>query len=244
VKEDESAVDMDQLDDLSKRLRQEALDAMREEPELTMLLRNTVLAPGVRTFEDAVAHTITYRILLKPCHVMPSTAHQLQQEQQQQQDASPSAMFCPSSLCGILASALHSSSITEAGHTMAEAVRLDALAVCERDPAVDTLLEVVLFLKGFAALVCHRAAYYKWHTSKMTSFRKSITSLWLQSQASAVFGVDIHPAATMGAGIMLDHATGIVVGETATVGDGCTLLHGVTLGGTGMCMLDLMLDLD
>lgn len=55
----------------------------------------------------------------------------------------------------------------------------------------------------------------------------------MQSQASAVFGVDIHPCAQIGKGVMMDHATGIVVGETATIGDGCTILHGVTLGGTG-----------
>jgi serine O-acetyltransferase len=55
----------------------------------------------------------------------------------------------------------------------------------------------------------------------------------MQSQASAIFGVDIHPCAKIGKGVMMDHATGIVVGETATIGDGCTILHGVTLGGTG-----------
>ena len=208
--------DMSGLDDLSRRLRQEALEAMEDEPQLTMLLKNTVLAPGVRTFEDAVATTITYRLLLKPCHDPNSV----------------SQSFCPSSLRGILADALSCHKHTEAGHTMAEAVRKDALAVCDRDPAVDSVLEVVLFLKGFAALVCHRAAYHKWH-SKRSNGKKSMVALWLQSQASAVFGLDIHPAATMGAGILLDHGTGIVIGETATVGDGCTLLHGVTLGGTG-----------
>lgn len=183
---------------------------------------------GVRTFEDAVACAITYRLLLRPCHQMPSATGTLPNL-----DAGP--MFCPHSLRGIIAEALHNSSdLQEAGHSMSEAVRLDALAVCDRDPAVDTLLEVVLFLKGFAALVCHRAAFYKWHmTKKMNGNRRSTTALWLQSQASAVFGLDIHPAATMGAGILLDHGTGIVIGETATVGDGCTLLHGVTLGGTG-----------
>ena len=76
---------------------------------------------------------------------------------------------------------------------------------------MDSILEVVLFLKGFAALVCHRAAYRKWHSNKS---KKSLVALWLQSQASAVFGLDIHPAATLGAGILLDHGTGIVIGET------------------------------
>ena len=105
----------------------------------------------------------------------------------------------------------------------------DARAVCRRDPATDSVLEVVLFSKGYAALVCHRVAYRLWHSKK----RRKYTALFLQSQASATFGLDVHPAAQMGSGIMLDHGTGIVIGETATVGDGCTLLHGVTLGGTG-----------
>jgi len=227
-------------DEMSLRLRREALAALEEEPELSMLLYNTVLAPGVKTFEEAVATTVTYRLLLRPCHDTPTMQKQQQQQQQQQHTSSSSSypmMFCPNSLRGILAHALHRSNIPEAGHTMAEAVRQDALAYIDRDPAVDSLLEVVLFLKGFAALVCHRAAYYKWHESKNiktnTVMRKSMTALWLQSQASAVFGMDIHPAAQMGAGIVLDHGTGIVIGETATVGDNCTLLHGVTLGGTG-----------
>lgn len=96
-------------------------------------------------------------------------------------------------------------------------------------------------MKGFSALVCHRAAHQKWimaqrsvTTSSTTKKqRKSWTALFLQSQVSAVFGVDIHPGAILGAGILLDHGTGIVIGETAVLGDGCTLLHGVTLGGTG-----------
>eukprot|EP00559_Dactyliosolen_fragilissimus_P003297 CAMPEP_0184872678 /NCGR_PEP_ID=MMETSP0580-20130426/41426_1 /TAXON_ID=1118495 /ORGANISM="Dactyliosolen fragilissimus" /LENGTH=401 /DNA_ID=CAMNT_0027375509 /DNA_START=283 /DNA_END=1489 /DNA_ORIENTATION=+ len=142
---------------------------------------------------------------------------------------------------------------------MEHAVAEDALACVRRDPACDTLLEAVLFFKGFSSLVCHRAARYNWigngnnngngnsntdknnnntnktHNSSKTSSSspKRFTALWLQSQASAAFGVDIHPAATIGAGVMFDHGTGIVIGETARIGDGCTLLHGVTLGGTG-----------
>lgn len=221
------------LDELSQRLHEEALQALQDEPELGMLLKNTVLAPGVRTFEDAIACTITYRMLLRPCHTNNGAA--TTSSIKQAQSSSSPMMFCPNSLHAILHDALHSTAVLEAGHSMAEAVRRDALAICDRDPAVDSVLEVVLFLKGFAALVAHRAAYYKWHSSMNSSSKKkkSMVALWLQSQASAVFGVDIHPAATMGAGILLDHGTGIVIGETATVGDGCTILHGVTLGGTG-----------
>jgi serine O-acetyltransferase len=120
-----------------------------------------------------------------------------------------------------------SSDILELGNTMADAIREDALAVCRRDPATDTALEVVLFSKGYAALVCHRAAH------RLYKGKQKFTALFLQSQASAIFGLDIHPLAQIGYCVMLDHGTGVVVGEMAVVGDGCTILHGVTLGGTG-----------
>jgi serine O-acetyltransferase len=139
-----------------------------------------------------------------------------------------SNMFCPSALRGIFQKAFQNQDSLEMGHTMKEAVRKDAMAVIDRDPACESLLEVVLFYKGFAALVVHRAARQKWLSRK-----RSMTALFLQSQASAVFAMDIHPGATIGAGILLDHGTGIVIGETAHLGDGCTMLHGVTLGGTG-----------
>jgi serine O-acetyltransferase len=77
-------------------------------------------------------------------------------------------------------------------------------------------------------LQAQRAAHWLWiHESK-----KPLASL-IQSRVSEAFGMDIHPAAKMGVGVLIDHATGVVIGETAAVGDGCTLLHGVTLGGTG-----------
>ncbi|KAL7567521.1 hypothetical protein ACA910_009529 [Epithemia clementina (nom. ined.)] len=202
--------------DMTQQLRQEALEALKFEPELCSLLHRTVLAPGVESFEDAVAATVCHR-LLQDNH-KPSNSS----------TTSP-VVFCPNSLKTILAEAMYCPDHLEMGHTMADAVRRDALAVLRRDPACQTLLEVVLFYKGFAALVCHRAARQKWMQALP---RRSMTALFLQSQASALFGVDIHPATTIGAGIMLDHGTGIVLGETATVGDGCTLLHGVTLGGT------------
>lgn len=125
---------------------------------------------------------------------------------------------------------------------MGDAVAKDILACKNRDPACQTELEVVLFFKGFASLVCHRAArrhYSRCSNSSTGSGTGSggndrrFVSLWLQSQASAAFGVDIHPAAEIGAGVFFDHATGLVIGETAKVGDNCTILHGVTLGGTG-----------
>lgn len=127
------------------------------------------------------------------------------------------------------------SSELELGHTMAEAVRQDALSCVRRDPACESVMEVILYFKGFAALVCHRAARRRWKKKLDSSTLKysRYAALWLQSQASAAFGVDIHPAAQIGSAVMFDHGTGIVIGETAVIGDGCTLLHGVTLGGTG-----------
>jgi serine O-acetyltransferase len=105
--------------------------------------------------------------------------------------------------------------------------RADLQAVFDRDPAVSRYIEPLLYFKGFHALVTHRFAHELWGQG-----RKDF-ALYLQSQSSRIFGVDIHPAARMGRGIMLDHATGFVMGETAVVGDNCSILHGVTLGGNG-----------
>ena len=110
---------------------------------------------------------------------------------------------------------------------LGEVFRADLMAVAKRDPACRRLLEPLVYFKGFAALATYRFAHQLWESG-----RKDF-ALFLQSQASRIFGVDIHPAARLGKGIMLDHATGIVIGETAVIGDNCSLLHGVTLGGTG-----------
>jgi serine O-acetyltransferase len=205
-------------DDMYNQLREEALLLLRQEPELSILLHRTVLAPSVVSFEDAVASTVCYRLLLHPCQSGATTTNGSNQQ--------PSAMYCPNSLKGLLRESM-SSDVLELGNTMADAIREDALAVCRRDPATDTALEVVLFSKGYAALVCHRAAH------RLYKEKRKFTALFLQSQASAVFGLDIHPLAQIGYRVMLDHGTGVVVGETAVVGDGCTILHGVTFCGTG-----------
>jgi serine O-acetyltransferase len=105
--------------------------------------------------------------------------------------------------------------------------RADLAAVLDRDPACKRYLEPLLYFKGFHALAAHRFAHELWQQG-----RKDF-SLYLQSQCSKIFTVDIHPAARIGKGIMLDHATGFVVGETAVVGDNCSFLHAVTLGGSG-----------
>lgn len=110
---------------------------------------------------------------------------------------------------------------------LGEAFRADLAAVFDRDPACNRLIEPILYFKGFHALQTYRFAHEMWKAGR-TDF-----ALYLQSQSSRVFGVDIHPAADIGRGIMIDHATGVVIGETAKVGDDASILHGVTLGGSG-----------
>ncbi len=106
-------------------------------------------------------------------------------------------------------------------------VRADLSAVYDRDPACSRLIDPLLYFKGFHALETYRFAHSLWHAG-----RKDF-ALYLQSQSSMVFGIDIHPAAKIGRGIMLDHGSGIVIGETAEIGDQSSLLHSVTLGGSG-----------
>ncbi|MGB0833575.1 MAG: serine O-acetyltransferase [Psychrobium sp.] len=103
----------------------------------------------------------------------------------------------------------------------------DIKAVRERDPAIETYPDVILYLKGFQALQAYRVAHCLWNRD-----RKALAS-FIQSRISATFDVDIHPAATVGKGVMLDHACGIVVGETSVIEDNVSILQGVTLGGTG-----------
>jgi serine O-acetyltransferase len=110
---------------------------------------------------------------------------------------------------------------------LGRAFRADLAAVYDRDPACQRYIEPLLYFKGFHALVTYRFAH-----ELMKQGRRDF-ALYLQSQSSRIFGVDINPAARIGIGIMLDHGTGIVIGETATIGDNCSLLQGVTLGGTG-----------
>ena len=106
-------------------------------------------------------------------------------------------------------------------------MRADVAAVLDRDPACYRVLEPVLYFKGFHALQCHRLAHWLWRKGRRDF------ALYLQSRSSEVFQTDINPAATIGKGIFLDHATGLVVGETAVIEDDVSMLHSVTLGGTG-----------
>ncbi|MBP7334774.1 serine O-acetyltransferase [Niveispirillum sp.] len=110
---------------------------------------------------------------------------------------------------------------------MGQDFRADVAAVLDRDPACYRHIEPVLYFKGFQALETHRMAHRLWHLGRRDM------ALYLQSRSSVVFGVDIHPNARFGRGVMIDHATGVVVGETAVVGDNVSMLHGVNLGGNG-----------
>lgn len=111
--------------------------------------------------------------------------------------------------------------------TILAAAIADIVATHRRDPACEDVSTPFLFFKGFHALQAHRVAHWLWRRERHT------LALFFQSQISVGLGVDIHPAATMGRGILIDHATGIVVGETAVVEDDVSILHSVTLGGSG-----------
>lgn len=115
----------------------------------------------------------------------------------------------------------------EVSQDWSDTLRIDIAAVYDRDPACSRLIEPILYFKGFQAIQTHRLAHWN-----LSVGNKDI-ALYLQSRSSQVFQTDINPAAKFGKGIFLDHATGLVVGETAVVGDDVSILHGVTLGGTG-----------
>lgn len=111
--------------------------------------------------------------------------------------------------------------------SLGAALRADLLAVLDRDPACTRLLEAALYFKGFHAIQTHRLAHALWKSGR------SDFALYLQSLSSATFQTDIHPQASIGKGFFLDHATGVVIGSTSVIEEDVSMLHGVTLGGTG-----------
>ena len=117
--------------------------------------------------------------------------------------------------------------LIERDTSLAVAFQADLMAVADRDPACMRMMEPLLYFKGFHALQTHRLAH-----AMLTSGRRDF-ALMLQSRASSVYGVDINPAAKIGKGVFLDHATSLVVGETVVIEDNVSILQGVTLGGTG-----------
>ena len=122
--------------------------------------------------------------------------------------------------------------IYRADGTIVDAAAQDLIAVRERDPACLSYLQCFLYFKGFAALQTYRVAHGFWKQGR------KIMAYHLQNRSTELFGIDIHPAAVFGHSIMLDHADGLVAGETSRVGNGCSILHGVTLGGTGKEHMD------
>ena len=111
--------------------------------------------------------------------------------------------------------------------SIGKAMRCDLRAVRDRDSACNSYAEPFLYFKGFHALQAYRVAHWLWSQG-----RESL-ALFLQNRISTEFSVDIHPAARIGHGILMDHATGVVIGETAVVGNNVSIMQSVTLGGTG-----------
>ena len=118
-------------------------------------------------------------------------------------------------------------SVIAGNAAITESARSDLLATRAKDLAVTNLLHPFLNFKGLLALQAYRIAHALWMCDRRT------LAYYLQNRANEVFSVDIHPAAKIGAGVFIDHGTGVVIGETAVVGNDVTILHGVTLGGTG-----------
>ena len=188
-----NVVDFERGDPVFQRIRSDADDSVRHEPEVAAFLFAHVLNHD--TLERAVAHRVAAR-LHHPDLASSMIEHAF--EEAIQRDSS-----------------------------IGEAFRADLMAVFDRDPACTRLIEPLLYFKGFHAIQTHRLAHALWRGG-----RKDF-AFYLQSRASAVFQTDIHPAARIGKGIFLDHATGLVVGSTAVIEDDVSVLQDVTLGGTG-----------
>src|SRR5215207_4759364 len=184
---------LDTVDPVWARIRTEAEEVVRREPELASFIYTSILHHD--TLEGAVVHRIAERL------DHPDVSGELIRQAY--------------------------ADVLEDDATVGEAFRADIVATIDRDPAADRYLEPVLYFKGFHAIQTHRLAHWLWNKG-----RKDF-AYYLQSRSSAVFQCDINPAARIGRGIFLDHATGLVVGETAVIEDDVSMLHDVTLGGTG-----------
>lgn len=188
-----AAKGLDKVDPGWARIRHEAEEITRREPELATFVFENILNHD--TLEAAVIHRVSER--LGNSDVSGDLIRQAFTEALLDQPA------------------------------IGEAFRADIVATADRDPATKRFLEPVLYYKGFHAIQTHRLAHWL-HGKGRKDF-----ALYLQSRSSAVFQCDINPAAKIGRGIFLDHATGFVVGETAVIEDDVSILHDVTLGGTG-----------
>jgi len=184
---------LDKVDPVWARIRREAEDVTRREPELATFIYSTIL------HHDTLEGAVVYRLADRLDH--PAMSGELIRQ--------------------AYADALKDTP------SIGENFRADLVATVDRDPATYRLLEPVLYYKGFHAIQTHRLAHWLWGKGRRDF------ALYLQSRSSSVFQCDIHPAAKVGRGIFLDHATGLVVGETAEIDDDVSILHDVTLGGTG-----------
>ena len=184
---------LDKVDPVWARIRGEAEEAARNEPELATFLYENILHHD--SLEAAVVHRVCERL----------------------GSGDVSADLIRQAYGDALA---HEPAI-------GEAFRADIVATVDRDPATNRFMEPVLYYKGFHAIQTHRLAHWL-----RINGRKDF-ALYLQSRSSAAFQCDINPSARIGRGIFLDHATGLVVGETAVIEDDVSILHDVTLGGTG-----------
>jgi serine O-acetyltransferase len=184
---------LDRVDPVWARVRHEAEEIVRREPELATFIYSTIL------HHDALETAIIYRLAERLDHT---------------------------ALSGELIRQAYADALKE-NPSLGEIFRADLMATADRDPATHRLIDPVLYYKGFHAIQTHRLMHWLWQRGRRDF------ALYLQSRSSAVFQCDIHPAAKIGRGIFLDHATGLVVGETAEIGDDVSMLHGVTLGGTG-----------
>ena len=180
-------------DPLFARIRQEADEAVRREPELALFLSVNVLNHDTLEGCGVASRRIAARSSRLPAALIRQTFEE---------------------------AIARNSSIGEAFHA-------DIMAVADRDPACLRMIEPLLYFKGFQALQAYRLSHWL-----LKAGRRDF-ALSLQSIASAVFGVDINPAARIGKGVFLDHATSLVIGETTVIEDNVSILQGVTLGGTG-----------
>jgi serine O-acetyltransferase len=184
---------LSKLDPVWSRIRAEAEEIVRREPELASFIYATVLHHD--SLEAAVIHRLAERL-----------DH--------------------GAVSGELIRQAYLDAVEDAP-SISDAFRADVVATVDRDPATHRFIEPLLYFKGFHAIETHRLAHWLWGRNRRDF------AYYLQSRASAVFQCDIHPAARIGRGIFLDHATGLVVGETALIEDDVSMLHDVTLGGTG-----------
>jgi serine O-acetyltransferase len=188
-----SVSEFGKVDPVWARVRDEAEEVVRREPELASFIYSVLLHHD--TLESAIVHRISERL-----------SH--------------------ADVGGELIRQAYDDALKD-DPSIGLAVRADLVAVHDRDPATHRYIEPVLYYKGFHAIQTHRLAHWLWKKGRRDF------AYYLQSRSSAVFQCDINPNATIGRGIFLDHATGFVVGETAVIDDDVSILHDVTLGGTG-----------